>query len=45
MNVREDLVVVRPRRVAEVDRGFTGVETGEEEGAEMNGSCAGNGLN
>ena len=45
-DIGEDLVVVGPGWVGEVDGGLgvRGVEFGEEEGTEMDGSCAGDGL-
>jgi len=44
MDIGEDLVMVGPRWVAKVDSGFAWVEFGEEESSEMDGSCAGDGL-
>lgn len=43
-DIAEDLVVVRPRRVGDVDGAVALVELGEEEGAEMDGTGAGDGL-
>jgi len=46
MDIREDLVVVRPCRGGEVDWliGTSWVEFGKKKGTKMNGSSAGNGL-
>lgn len=44
MDVGEDLVVVGPCWVAEVDGWFAGVEFREEESSKMDGTCAGDGL-
>ena len=44
VDVGEDLVVVRPCWITEVDGGFAGIEFRDEESSEMNGSRAGDGL-
>ena len=44
VDVGEDLVVVGPCWVAEVDGGRAGVEFREEESSQVHSTCAGNGL-
>lgn len=44
VDVGEDLVVICPCWVAEIDGGFARVEFRQKKSAEMDGSCAGDGL-
>ena len=44
MDVGEDLVVVGPCWIAEIDGGLARVEFRDEQATEMDGACAGDGL-